>query len=85
MKFKNFLHSIIKKSDDIVVNMDGGVGGSWEVREEDIECAIDEEVVECVEMDSPSFTGIPAPAYLSEDPWFAPPVYTEKQVEYMEQ
>ena len=85
MKFKNFLNSIIKKSDDIVVNMDGGVGGSWEVREEDIECAIDENVVECAEMDSPSFTGIPAPAYLEPDPWFAPPVYTEKQVDYMEQ
>ena len=85
MKFKNFLNSIIKKSDDIIVNMDGGVGGSWEVREEDIECAIDENVVECSEMDSPPFTGVPAPAYLSEDPWFAPPVYTEKQVDYMEQ
>ena len=33
MKFKNFLNSIIKKSDDIVVNMDGGVGGSWEVKD----------------------------------------------------
>ena len=53
MKFKNFLNSIIKKSDDIVVNMDGGVENM--VREEDIECAIDENVVECAEMDSPSF------------------------------
>ena len=58
--------------------MDGGVGGSWEVREEDIECAIDENVVECSEMDSPPFTGIPAPAYLSEDPWFAPPCFMRK-------
>ena len=41
--------------------------------------------IECAEMDSPSFTGIPAPAYLEPDPWFAPPVYTEKQVDYMEQ
>lgn len=84
MKFKNFLNSIIKKSDDIVVNMDGGVGGSWEVREEDIECAVDENIVDCDHLGD-AFTGVPAPVYLSEDPWFAPPVYTEKQVDYMEQ
>ena len=66
--------------DDITVNMDGGVGGSWKV-----ECAIDEEVVDCREMDSPPYVGIPAPAYLEDDEWFGPaPVKTEKQTEYME-
>jgi len=66
--------------DDITVNMDGGVGGSWKV-----ECAIDEEVVDCREMDSPPYVGIPAPAYLEDDKWFGPaPVKTEKQMEYME-
>ena len=66
--------------DDITVNMDGGVGGSWKV-----ECAIDEEVVDCREMDSPPYVGIPAPAYLEDDEWFGPaPVKTEKQMEYME-
>ena len=51
-----------------------------------VECAIDEEVVECAEMDSPPFTGIPAPAYLENDPWFGPaPEYTEKQQEYRQQ
>jgi len=66
--------------DDITVNMDGGVGGSWKV-----ECAIDEEVVDCREMDSPPYVGIPAPAYLEDDEWFgAAPVKTEKQMEYME-
>ena len=68
--------------DDITVNMDGGVGGSWKV-----ECAIDEEVVDCDEMDSPPYVGVPAPAYLVPDPWFgneAPP-YSEKQLDYMEQ
>jgi len=66
--------------DDITVNMDGGVGGSWKV-----ECAIDEEVVDCHEMDSPPYVGIPAPAYLEDDEWFGPaPVKTEKQMEYME-
>ena len=68
--------------DDITVNMDGGVGGSWKV-----ECAIDEGVVDCDEMDSPPYVGVPAPAYLVPDPWFgneAPP-YSEKQLDYMEQ
>ena len=66
--------------DDITVNMDGGVGGSWKV-----ECAIDEEVVDCNEMDNPPFVGVPAPAYLEDDPWFGPaPVRSEKQKDYME-
>ena len=66
---------------DITVNMDGGVGGSWKV-----ECAIDEEVVDCDEMDNPPFVGVPAPAYLEDDPWFGPaPVRSEKQLDYMEQ
>jgi len=31
------------------------------------------------------YTGIPAPAYLNDDPWFGPaPVRSEKQLEYME-
>ena len=68
--------------DDITVNMDGGVGGSWKV-----ECAIDDEVVDCDEMDNPPYVGVPAPPYLVPDPWFgheAPP-YSEKQLDYMEQ
>ena len=31
---------------------------------------MDDEVVDCSEVDSTPFTGIPAPAYLPEDPWF---------------
>jgi len=32
------------------------------------------------------YTGIPAPTYLTDDPWFGPtPVLTEKQIDYMEQ
>ena len=51
-----------------------------------VECAIDEEVVDCDEMDNPPFVGVPAPAYLEDDPWFGPaPVRTEKQMDYMEQ
>jgi hypothetical protein len=63
---------------DITVNMDGGVGGSWKV-----ECAIDEETVDCAEMDNP-FTGIPAPAYLTDDEWFGPAVVSDSNKDYME-
>ena len=65
--------------DDITVNMDGGVGGSWKV-----ECAIDEEVVDCDKMDSPSYVGVPAPQYLKEDEWFGAPVISDKGQDYME-
>ena len=49
----------VREEDDIVVNMDGGVGGSWRVELEKDEHAIDEEVVDCDEMDSPSYIGVP--------------------------
>ena len=70
--------------DDIIVNMDGGVGGSWKV-----ECAIDDEVVDCegeaFKQDALNYyTGIPAPPYLEIDPWFSPPIYSEKQMSYKE-
>lgn len=65
--------------DDITVNMDGGVGGSWKV-----ECAIDETPIDCEDLQE-NYTGIPAPAYLNDDPWFGPaPVRSEKQLDYME-
>tara|TARA_R100000027_G_scaffold39453_1_gene29251 strand:+ start:1028 stop:1483 length:456 start_codon:yes stop_codon:yes gene_type:complete len=62
------------------------------IKKEDIECAIDEQTVDCegeaFTNDAlnyyKSYTGIPAPVYLEPDPWFgneAPP-YTEKQQEY---
>lgn len=66
--------------------------GSWTV-----ECAIDEEKVDCSELEADAFSnmkehetnpyiGIPAPAYLEDDPWFGPaPVRSEKQLDYMEQ
>ena len=54
-------------------------------KEEKVECAIDEDIVECSEMDSPSYTGVPAPEYLEYDEWFDVPTYSEKQLDYMEQ
>jgi hypothetical protein len=59
--------------------------GSWVIEEENIECAIDEETVDCSEVDSTPYVGVPAPAYLEDDEWFGPaPVMSEKQMDYME-
>ena len=59
--------------------------GTW--TNDDIECAIDEDVVECDEMDSPPYTGIPAPILTPVDDWFSGPYGcpTEKQQDYMAQ
>ena len=54
--------------------------------EDDIECAIDENIVECKEMDKePPYTGVPAPVVLSNDSWFGDVTYkSQKQEDYME-
>ena len=56
-----------------------------EILKDKIECAIDDEIIDCKEMDEePVYTGVPAPVYLKEDDWFGPaPEYTEKQKDYM--
>ena len=37
--FKALLSKVLSpKGDDIIVNMDGGVGGSWRLGSEEIEC-----------------------------------------------
>ena len=60
---------------------------NWPPVEKDIECAIDEDVVVCSEMDSPPYTGIPAPILTPVDDWFSGPYGcpTEKQQDYMVQ
>ena len=79
---------------NITVNMDGGVGGSWKV-----ECSVDETPTDCQNLQENYdegeafkqdavnyYTGVPAPAYLEDDPWFGPaPVRSQKQMDYMEQ
>ena len=61
------------------------------IDEEDIECAIDENVVDCegdaFKQDALNYyTGVPAPAYLEDDEWFGPaPIRSRKQIDYMEQ
>jgi len=55
-------------------------------KEEDVECSIDEDLVDCVELDEdPIHIGILAPVILPTDEWFNPPVLTEKGIDYMEQ
>ena len=55
-------------------------------KEEDIECAIDEQLVDCKEIDEDPYVGVPAPEYMVIDPWFGneSPPYTENQQDYME-
>ena len=55
-------------------------------KETELECSIDEEVVDCEgeEFTQEPYTGIPAPAVLPDDPWFGPtPNLTDKQKDYM--
>ena len=59
---------------DIIVNMDGGVGGSWRV-----ECLEDDETIPCSELD---YTGVPAPQALNNDPWFGDAVISDTNMEY---
>ena len=41
--------------------------------------------IDCEDLQE-NYTGIPAPAYLNDDPWFGPaPPFSEKQLDYMEQ
>ena len=50
-----------------------------------VKCSIDEDVVPCSELETTPYIGVPAPAYLKEDPWFPSLVHSEKQLDYMEQ
>ena len=61
--------------------------------QKDIECAVDENTVECDHLDDDqdkAYVGVPAPILNPVDDWFsgpygAPTVITEKQKDYMEQ
>ena len=63
----------------------GILGLNKQISEEEIECAIDEQTVDCVVMEEePAYTGVPAPAVLQDDPWFGPAVVSGKGQDYME-
>ena len=66
---------------------------SQKVTEDDIECAIDENIVDCKTFDDEqekAYVGVPAPILNPVDEWFASPygcatpAITEKQKEYQE-
>ena len=69
----------------------GIFGLNKKISEKEIECAIDDQTVECDEMDDDPYVGVPAPILNPVDDWFASsygcpgPVITEKQKDYMEQ
>ena len=80
-KFKELMGKVVSNKEVETQTTIFKKAGTYEV-----ECAIDEEVVGCDEMDNPPFVGVPAPAYLEDDPWFgAAPVSNEKQMDYMVQ
>lgn len=64
---------------------------SGNFKEEDVECSIDEEKIECSKLEAPIpeynlYVGVPAPVYLNDDLWFGPaPVRSQNQIDYMQQ
>ena len=63
----------------------GIFGLNKKISEQEIECAIDENIVDCTEMKEESYTGVPAPDMLIVDPWFGPAVISDLNKDYMEQ
>ena len=64
----------------------GILGLNKQISEEEIECAIDEQTVDCAVMEEePAYTGVPAPVYLENDEWFGTAVVSEKSKDYMVQ
>ena len=57
--------------------------GTWEVTESPILGEDTTKYDEWIEEEKP-YIGIPAPAYLEDDPWFPAPVLSEKQMSYKE-
>jgi hypothetical protein len=76
MKLKQLLSAVLPKKENT---------------EPKVECAIDDEVVDCqtltedVVPEQPSYTGVPAPAYLEPDPWFGGPILSEKSLDVVNQ
>ena len=44
-----------------------------------VKCTVDEDEVDCANFKEP-YLGVPAPAYLPEDPWFSSPTLSQKQM-----
>ena len=83
-KFKSLITTAVSKQFETQTSLLRKKAGIF--REEEVECVIDEEVIDCKEMDKDPYVGVAAPVYLEDDPWFGPaPNPTEKQWDYMEQ
>ena len=83
-KFKSLITTAVSKQFETQTSLLRKKAGTF--REEEVECVIDEEVIDCKEMDKDPYVGVAAPVYLEDDPWFGPaPNPTEKQWDYMEQ
>ena len=68
----------------ITAALKGILGLKKSISEEEIECAIDDNIVDCTEMEEEPYTGVPAPVVLTEDPWFGPAVVSDANKDYME-
>ena len=62
----------------------GILGLNKKISEKEIECAIDENIVDCTEMEEEPYTGVPAPVVLTEDSWFGSAVVSDANTDYME-
>ena len=62
----------------------GILGLNKKISEKEIECAIDENIVDCTEMEEEPYTGVPAPVVLTEDSWFGSAVVSDANKDYME-
>ena len=61
----------------------GILGLNKQISKEEIECAIDEQTVNCAVMEEePAYTGVPAPVLTQHDDWFEDAPKTEMQMEY---
>ena len=61
----------------------GILGLNKQISEEEIECAIDDQTVNCAVMEEePAYIGVPAPVLTPHDDWFEDPPKTEMQMEY---
>ena len=76
------INKIKEKLSQVFFSKDSNKLPFWD--ESNIECAIDENIVDCAEMDEEPYTGVPAPVVLTEDPWFGPAVVSDANKDYME-
>jgi hypothetical protein len=82
---KNIFASENKFEEDIAINMNGGVGGSWSIRYADKNINDDYPQTSSIKT---SYTGIPAPVQTPYDYWFSDIsldlIQTEKQITHEE-